>query len=229
VSKVHHYAYHRVSVTPLHWKTVSDAFQSSRSVARSGGRLYGVWRSQIGRPRDELSVITYWPEGVTAEAAQAALISEVGSVAAISTELMSPTLRPTDPRPPTRQGNYAFRWMSTPAENFEELLALCADAWPGFEGAYDSQVIGLWRMSEERTGGAVEEATGAGISSGIRSLLFTRRPDLAMWERSKLPQGAAEAKVRETLSRRYDLCDWTTVYTSTLLTAEDGDDTARWT
>jgi hypothetical protein len=50
-----------------------------------------------------------------------------------------------------------------------------------------------------------------------------------MWERSKLPQGPAEAKVRETLSRRYDLYDWTTVYTSTLLTAEDGQDTARWT
>jgi len=34
--------------------------------------------------------------------------------------------------------------------------------------------------------------------------------------------------VRETLSRRYDLCDWTVVNTSTLLTAEDMVDTARW-
>lgn len=226
---MHHYAYHRVTAAPLHWKMVADALASNPAVARAGGRLYGVWRSQIGRPRDELSAITVWPDGVTARGAQAALISEIASVAGISTEMMSPTLRPEHPGRPTRQGNYAFRWMSTPAENWAELLALCARAWPGFESAYDSQVIGLWRMSEERTGGSIEEATGAGISTGIRSLLFTRRPDLAMWERSKLPRGAAEAKVRETLSRRYDLCDWTTVYTSTLLTAEDNEDSARWT
>ena len=83
-------------------------------------------------------------------------------------------------------------------------------------------------MGDERTGGAVEEVTGAGISSGIRSLLLTRRPDLAMWERSKLPQGRAEEIVRETLNRRYNLCDWTVVNTSTLLTAGDMVDTARW-
>ncbi len=49
-----------------------------------------------------------------------------------------------------------------------------------------------------------------------------------MWERSKIPETAAEAEVRAKLSRRYDLCDWTVVYTSTLLTATDREDTARW-
>ena len=50
-----------------------------------------------------------------------------------------------------------------------------------------------------------------------------------MWERSKLPQGKAETKVRDLLSRRYDLCDWTVVSTATLLTATDKPDKARWT
>jgi len=59
--------------------------------------------------------------------------------------------------------------------------------------------------------------------------LLTRRPDLAMWERSKIPQGEAEAEVRRQLSRRYDLCDDTYVYTTTLLSAEDQQDTVRWT
>jgi hypothetical protein len=63
----------------------------------------------------------------------------------------------------------------------------------------------------------------------VHSLLLTRRPDLAMWERSKLPQGEAEGKVREALSRRYDLCTWTVVNTTTLLTATDATDRARWT
>jgi hypothetical protein len=63
----------------------------------------------------------------------------------------------------------------------------------------------------------------------VRSLLLTRRPDLAMWERSKIPEGAAESEVRRQLSRRYDLCDDTWVHTTTLLTAEDRSDDVRWT
>ena len=62
-----------------------------------------------------------------------------------------------------------------------------------------------------------------------RSLLMTRRPSLAMWERSKIPEGDAEAEVRRKLSRRYDICDWTCVYTTTLLTAADTQDEVRWT
>ncbi|MBU2531314.1 MAG: hypothetical protein KKB37_01130, partial [Alphaproteobacteria bacterium] len=128
---------------------------------------------------------------------------------------MRPTLRPTDPTPPRRQGNYAFRFFETPAENWDEFLSLCAAAWPGFESAYDSQVIGLWEFE--------------GARAGMRdTLLITRRPDLAMWERSKLPTGDAEAEVRRQLSRRYDLSDATYVFTTTLLTAADARDDARW-
>ena len=46
---------------------------------------------------------------------------------------------------------------------------------------------------------------------------------------SRSPQGAEETVVREKLSRRYDLCTSTYVYTTTLLTAEDREDRARWT
>ena len=78
------------------------------------------------------------------------------------------------------------------------------------------QVVALWRFID-------------GPDDSVGSLLLTRRPDLSMWERSKLPQGEAEAEVRRKLSRRYDLCDWTVVYTTTLLTATDREDKARWT
>jgi len=50
-----------------------------------------------------------------------------------------------------------------------------------------------------------------------------------MWERSKIPADAAESEVRRQLSRRYDLCDDTWVYTTTLLTAEDHTDEVHWT
>ena len=89
-------------------------------------------------------------------------------------------------------------------------------------------MIGLWQATGDRTGSGPDEVTGAG-RPGVRSLLLTRRPNLAMWERSKQPENAAEAAVRDRLSRRYDLCDWTVVSTATLLTAQDRQDTARWT
>ncbi len=78
-------------------------------------------------------------------------------------------------------------------------------------------MIGLWKIE------------GTSQPDVVRSLLMTRRPDLAMWERSKIPQGEKETAVREALSRRYDLCSSTCVYTTTLLTAEDREDKERWT
>lgn len=220
------FVHHRIEAAPRQWQAVADRL-SRRQAGRNG--LYGLWRSQIGRPRDELQAITVWPDGTTAVAAEAALLGSAEDVRGISSETLAPTLRPTDTTPPTRQGNYAFRWFATPEAHWPEFLDLCAAAWPGFEGAYDSQVIGLWQATGDRTGKDRDEATGAGVQGGVRSLLLTRRPSLAMWERSKLPEGEAEAAVRDKLSRRYDLCDWTVVSTATLLTATDRQDTARWT
>jgi hypothetical protein len=209
------YVHHRVTAEPRQWKALADALRAA-PLGEGGGALYGIWRSQIGRPRDELAVITVWPDETAAEKAEPLLLRGQPLAQGCESERMTPTLRPSDATPPRRQGNYAFRWFETPAAHWQEFLDLCAGAWPGFEAAYDSQVIGLWRCLD---------AEGA----SRRSLLLTRRPDLAMWERSKIPAGEAEAEVRRKLSRRYDLCDWTVVYTTTLLTADDREDTARWT
>lgn len=214
------YRHHQVSCAPRQWRAVADALaaRAPRNLNETGSKLYGIWRSQIGRPRDELNIITVSQPGDagTRADAEAQWLKSVDAVEHIETRAMQPTLRPADHAPPARQGNYAFRFFALPAENWDEFLRLCAAAWPGFEAAYDSQVIGLWRIETERPG-------------ICESLLLTRRPDLAMWERSKLPANAAEAEVRRQLSRRYDLCDETWVFTTTLLTATDSTDNARWT
>jgi len=221
------YFHHQISAAPRQWARVAEALaQRHEAIAEAGGVLYGIWRSQIGRPRDELTSITVWSQPTTAVKAEAALCGSTKDIQFVHSAALATTLRPTSPQPPMRQGNYAFRWFITPEPNWEEFLALCAQAWPGFESAYDSQVIGLWRIVDPTPVALIQD--GAHVA-GIRSLLLTRRPNLAMWERSKLPQGTAEAQVRDTLSRRYDLCDWTAVYTTTLLTASDGADNARWT
>jgi len=108
------YAYHRVTASSRQWRGVADGFAAGPALGEAGAVLYGIWRSQIGRPRDELSVITAWPDRVTAELAEAALTASVGAISGISTEIMRPTLRPIAPDRPIRQGSYAFRWFSTP-------------------------------------------------------------------------------------------------------------------
>lgn len=223
-----HYMFHRIEAAPRRWREVAQALAAAETLRAAGGSLWGIWRSQIGRPRDELTALTLWPAGTSATDAEAVLTRNAADIRSIATEALVPTLRPTDTAPPVRQGNYAFRWFATPEADWPEFLDLCAAGWPGFEAAYDSQVIGLWRATGDRTGPGGDAATGAGIEAGVRSLLLTRRPSLAMWERSKLPEGEAEQAVRDTLSRRYDLCDWTVVSTATLLTAADSEDRARW-
>lgn len=212
------YLHHRLRCRPLQWQEVGErlASEGRATLAEHGGELFGIWRSQIGRPRDEVTAITAWERGPPNVKAIECALGEDPGVATQETSLMTPTLRPLTTEPPRRQGSYAFRWFETPAGHWDEFLALCAGAWPDFEASYDSQIIGLWRMAEAE----------AGL---IRSLLLTRRPDLAMWERSKQPANAVEAEVRRKLSRRYDLCSDTVVYTTTLVTAEDRKDTARWT
>lgn len=208
------YAHHAVQCAPRTFAEVSGAMATLDWAGRRAG-LFGIWRSQIGRPRDELNVITVGDSEVDAAVA-AEMMQSLSGVRAVSTQAMLATLRPASPVPPRRQGNYAFRWFELPEAHWSEFLSLCEAAWPGFEAAYDSQVIGLWQCA----------ASDAGTR---RALLLTRRPDLAMWERSKIPSGEAEEAVRSQLSRRYDLCDATWVYTTTLLTAGDRADTARWT
>lgn len=208
------YAHHAVQCAPRTFADVSGAL-TSLSWADHGATLFGVWRSQIGRPRDELNAITVWNSAAEAAAAEP-MMQSIPGVRAVSSQAMQATSRPASAVPPTRQGNYAFRWFELPERHWIEFLSLCEAAWPGFEAAYDSQVIGLWRCAASEPGTR-------------RALLLTRRPDLAMWERSKIPVVEAEETVRRQLSRRYDLCDATWVYTTTLLTASDRADTARWT
>lgn len=210
------YVHHRVTAAPRQWKAVAEALLDGAEKRLGSGAVYGVWRSQIGRPRDELTAITVWPDAAAAGDAEDRFLRGVADVVGCESLAMVPTLRPGTPAAPRRQGNYAFRWFETPARHWDEFLELCAGAWPDFESAYDSQVIGLWRILD-------------GDGDLRRSLLLTRRPDLAMWERSKIPVGAAEQEVRRKLNRRYDICEWTCVYTTTLLSAEDREDDVRWT
>lgn len=95
---------------------------------------------------------TAWNRPIDAAGAQERLLRGAPTLDFAAAETMLPTLRPTDATPPTRQGNYAFRWSIAHEADCPEFLRLCADAWPGFESSYDSQIIGLWLRTGDRVG-----------------------------------------------------------------------------
>ena len=210
------YVHHRVTCEPRTWSDVAKQVIDLHDfvIRNNETSLYGLWRSQIGLPRDTITMISVWPDLETAKEKSNQICIGMEMVSAVETCIMRPTIRPKTNKRPRRQGNYAFRWFDTPLRNLDEFLKLCFEAWPDFESSYDSQIIGLWKIENN--------------DKTVKTLLLTRRPNLAMWERSKIPEGPKETNVREKLSRRYDLCDWTTVYTTTLLTASDDVDLVRW-
>ena len=210
------YVHHRVTCEPRTWSDVAKQVIDLHDfvIRNNETSLYGLWRSQIGLPRDTITMISIWPDLETAKEKSNQICIGMEMVSAVETCIMRPTIRPKTNKRPERQGNYAFRWFDTPLRNLYEFLKLCFEAWPDFESSYDSQIIGLWKIENN--------------DKTVKTLLLTRRPNLAMWERSKIPEGPKETSVREKLSRRYDLCDWTTVYTTTLLTASDDVDLVRW-
>ena len=211
------YVHHEISCAPRHWLDVAEQVKNSSHFKNSDGNafLYGIWRSQIGLPRDVLTMISVWPDIKTASSRSDDIFSDLNFIKSYTTKFFTPTLRPKTSEQPVKQGNYAFRWFKTPEENYDKFLQLCEEAWPSFESSFDSQVIGLWRQQPVDKG-------------SVSTLLLTRRPDLSIWERSKIPKTMEEKATREKLSRRYDLCDHTIVYTTTLITALDAKDTVSW-
>jgi len=215
------YVYHALNTRPRSWSQVAQVLQENAPalLAKRGGHLHGLFRNQIGRPRDEVSAITAWPDEHNYDAERDWFACAAPDILSVDSRPMVPTLRPTQLASPSRQGNFAFRWFETPEQNYAEFLQLCEAAWPDFESSYDSQVLGLWRFDN----------TPAEAAGTIHTLLLTRRPNLAMWERSKIPTGEVEVALRQKLTRRYELCDATSVFTTTLITASDEVDTVRWT
>src|SRR4051794_11745077 len=76
------YVHHRIACAPRQWKAVADALDRDgrHAIEANGGSLYGIWRSQIGRPRDELTAITVWNDGGHATDAMGAALHGVAAV-----------------------------------------------------------------------------------------------------------------------------------------------------
>ena len=79
---------------------------SDLNVKNSDGQasLYGIWRSQIGLPRDVLTVISVWPDIKTASLRSDNILNGLKLIKSHTTKILTPTLRPKTSEPPVKQG-----------------------------------------------------------------------------------------------------------------------------
>jgi hypothetical protein len=149
-----------------------------------GGKAVGLFVPQLG-----------W------EAAQAALLVERGDPAAlkalssapevVSCEFheLTPTIRPAPGAALKPGGIYVHRWFEVDSSTFDEFIALSAEAWPDFEGRFDTNIFGLFELTTPRPGD----------TPGHRHLLLlTRYASHGVWEESRDPSTAA----MQTFARR---------------------------
>ena len=104
------YVHHEVSCAPRHWLEVAEQIQKSSHFRNSDGQafLYGIWRSQIGLPRDVLTMISVWPDMRTASFRSDNIFSGLKFIKSHTTKFLTPTLRPKSSEPPVKQGKMPF-------------------------------------------------------------------------------------------------------------------------
>ena len=73
------YVHHEIRCAPRYWSEVAEQVQNSSHFENADGNafLYGIWRSQIGLPRDVLTMISVWPDIKTASLRSDNILSDL--------------------------------------------------------------------------------------------------------------------------------------------------------
>jgi hypothetical protein len=150
----------------------------TKQIQAAGHGVFGIFASLFGLASNEIYLVTF---GKTQTS-----LSFPDDVQLLSTHLFNPTLRPLDHQPRTRPGVYVFRWFSVLPDAVDEIIQLSYNAWPTFEGSFETEVQGLF-----------VEATG----QPSEMLLITWYKNLSVWEESRHPPKNA----RESFLRRHQL------------------------
>lgn len=163
------------------------------AVRAAGGEVLGLFFPQIGLASNEAVLLVRG-------AGQAGDV-EIESVQVRSRDRLTATLRPVDGDLPKPGGIYVHRWFTVAPANVETFVSLSGQAWPSFEGGFDSNIFGLFR------------ATTAAQNGDVRMLLLTRYADHGVWEASRQPSAAA----RDAFGARHELTTSTIARSSLLL------------
>lgn len=139
-----------------------------------GGRLFGIFKSEIGLSRDHIVALIEWPDLRTATSGGPELLFGIDDLEIERDEVWDPTLRPEEGAviEPT-EGVFSHRWFDVAADDAERFLELSDTAWGDWEANADNYVLGLWRS---RTTPAPNQT---------RFWLMAWYRNLAAWESSR--------------------------------------------
>jgi hypothetical protein len=153
--------------------------------AALGDKAVGVFSPLLGFASNQALVLT------EASAPAEAVMRAPGVVSA-ERHALTPTIRPAAGARPAAMGVYVHNWFMIDADGFDEFVKLSGEAWPDFEGHFETRVFGLFAA----------EPTQADLAEGARRLLLmTGYRDLAEWQKSRNPAETA----RNAFMRRRDL------------------------
>ena len=138
----------------------------------AGGELVGLFSPQLGFASNQAVILLRWPAG------EAGVEKLVGTDAVVISQIdvLTPTLRPREGQSLRDGGIYVHRWFTVDGDRVADFVDLSGRAWTNFEGAYDTEIFGLFTAAAT----AEDEALGQG-----RLLLLTWYASHGVWEASR--------------------------------------------
>lgn len=156
-----------------------EAVDNNREIiAAQGNQIFGAFGSLLGLASNEIYLVTFGDKETQLELAD--------NIECISTRSFKPTVRPTEHQPATEPGIYVFRWFRVEPTTVDEIAQLSLQAWPDFEGSFETKVQGLLAENTDNPD---------------TMLLITWYKNLTVWEASRQPPQTA----RDNFLRRHQL------------------------
>lgn len=150
----------------------------SAAVRAAGGEALGYLTPLIGWTSQQVAVVLRWPANAAGrEQAVAALIAHP-AVHTVERSRLAATVRPAPADLPKTTGIYTHRWFDVKTTDVPEFIELSKNAWPYFEGEFDSTVFGLFRA---------DTSADDRVRGTTRMLLNTQYASHAVWEASRKP------------------------------------------
>jgi hypothetical protein len=150
-----------------------------------GAEAIAVFAPLLGFASNQALVLT------TGNAPVEAVMRAPGVISA-ERHRLTPTIRPADGAKPAAMGVYVHNWFTIDAPGFDEFVKLSGEAWPDFEGHFETRIFGLF---------AAQPSKDDLMEGARRLLLMTGYKDLNEWQRSRNPAETA----RNAFARRRDL------------------------
>ena len=142
------------------------------AAARPAAGLVAQFTPQLGWAANEGAVL------VREDAPQAVFDVVSANARVTSRHRLTPTARPADGAALRAGGIYVHRWFTVGAGDVAEFVRLSAEAWPKFEGQFETVIFGL--LQADRTSDDI-------AADQTRLLLLTWYKDHGVWETSRDP------------------------------------------